>query len=66
MKKLRPVLIAAALVLALVLPASAECGDISCPVTAPPLPAQTATEGEIPNDLVEVAISIIENILSLS
>jgi hypothetical protein len=66
MKKLRPVLIATALLLVLVLPASAECGDVSCPVAATPLPAPIATEGEIPNDLIGVAISIIQNILSLS
>ncbi len=65
MKQLRPVWIAAMLILAFTLSASAGCGDVSCPVAIPPEPVPIATGGEIPNGLVEVATEIIQDVLLL-
>jgi hypothetical protein len=54
------------LILAFTLPVSADtCGDVSCPGIAPPSPVVTVN-GETPCGVAEIAVSLIQSMLSLS
>lgn len=63
MKHLRRLSIIAALICAFTF--SAYAGDIECPVYAPAAPPATVT-GEIEGDGLQITVSFIQTVLSLS
>jgi hypothetical protein len=63
MKNLRQ--LSAGLILILVFTVTVFAGDIDCPVTAPQLPT-TTTQGDMNYPAIQLAVSIIQSVLSLS
>jgi hypothetical protein len=66
MKYARSLCVIALLILAFTLSVSADtCGDVSCPGIAPPPPVLTVN-GETPCGATQIALSVIQSVLSLS